>query len=261
MNGFSDEIDVYYAMRKEACEKCMEGNWLLLFFFLASFLPFTAFVCAWLVAKHVYEPHLKYLNSLPEPVDEEEKEPLYEEKYPLEEAEPSARDDDSDLDMNNCKVEDSTPDGDVIMQYNKKNEGFDYWSDKKNIEYKYLETVARKYVTEFRCSELYIDREQDIKDQVEKEEEEKKMAEEKEKMSAEDKEQEDSDDDVFAKLKPKAKMVSKKPGMKAAIRANKYRYKGKIKEFIKNREKDKAVKLSPKKKIGFNDWKNMLISK
>ena len=47
----------------------------------------------------------------------------------------------------------------------------------------------------------------------------------------------------------------------AAIRANKYRYKGKIKEFIKNREKDKAVKLSPKKKIGFNDWKNMLISK
>ena len=126
----------------------------------------------------MYEPHLNYLNSLPEPVDEEEKDPLYEEKYPIEEAESRARDDDSDLDMNICKVEDTTPDGDVIMQYNKENEGFTYWSDKKNIEYKYLETVARKYVTEFRCSDIYIDREQDIKNQVEKEEEEKKMAEE-----------------------------------------------------------------------------------
>ena len=260
MNGFSDEIDVYYAMRKEACEKCMEGNWLLLFFFLASFLPFTAFLCAWLVAKHVYEPHLNYLNSLPEPVDEEEKDPLYEEKYPIEEAESRARDDDSDLDMNICKVEDTTPDGDVIMQYNKENEGFTYWSDKKNIEYKYLETVARKYVTEFRCSDIYIDREQDIKNQVEKEEKEKKMAEEREKMSAEDKEDIDSDDDVFAKLKPKQKKTtSKKSNIRAAVNANKYRYQGKLKEFIKHLEekKEKSENTKTKKKMGFSDWKNM----
>ena len=146
------------------------------------------------------------------------------------------------------------------IQYNKENEGFTYWSDKKNIEYKYLETVARKYVTEFRCSDIYIDREQDIKNQVEKEEEEKKMAEEREKMSAEDKEDIDSDDDVFAKLKPKQKKpTSKKSNIRAAVNANKYRYQGKLKEFIKHLEekKEKSENTKTKKKMGFSDWKNM----
>ena len=127
-----------------------------------------------------------------------------------------------------------TPEGNVILRYNKENEGFEYWSDKKDVAYKYLETVARKYVTVFCCAELYIDRDKEIQDQIEKEEEEKKMKEEKEKMAKEDKEEtEDSDDDVFAKLKPPAekRKQSKKSNIRAAINANKYRYIGKLKEF------------------------------
>ena len=43
------------------------------------------------------------------------------------------------------------------MRYHKEDEGFEYWAD-KDIDYKYLETVARKYVTVFSCRDLYIDR-------------------------------------------------------------------------------------------------------
>ena len=51
------------------------------------------------------------------------------------------------------------------MRYHKKDEGFEYWAD-KDIDYKYLETVARKYVTVFSCRDLYIDRFSLLKEKV-----------------------------------------------------------------------------------------------
>ena len=52
-------------------------------------------------------------------------------------------------------------------------------------------------MTYFSCASFYIDREQDIKNQIEQQEKEIKEAEE----AAEKDKEEDSDDDVFAKLK------------------------------------------------------------
>lgn len=52
-------------------------------------------------------------------------------------------------------VEEETPDGKAILKYNKDATRFDYWS-KKNIEYKYLEVLARKYVIIYDCKDLYI---------------------------------------------------------------------------------------------------------
>jgi hypothetical protein len=52
-------------------------------------------------------------------------------------------------------VEEETPDGKAILKYNKDATRFDYWSE-KNIEYKYLEVLARKYVIIYDCKELYI---------------------------------------------------------------------------------------------------------
>ena len=43
------------------------------------------------------------------------------------------------------------------MRYHKEDEGFEYWADNA-IDYKYLESVARKYVTVFSCRDLYIER-------------------------------------------------------------------------------------------------------
>lgn len=58
----------------------------------------------------------------------------------------------------NAYVHENTPDGGVIMNYDTKEEGFLYWSD-QNIRFSYLETVARKYVNLFHCTNIYIERE------------------------------------------------------------------------------------------------------
>ena len=115
--------------------------------------------------------------------------------------------DNKNLNIKNCSVCESTPDGLVFLQYNKKDEGFEWWSDNKQVAYKFLETVARKYVTVFKCANLYIDREEDLKTQLEKEKEEK----EREEMEEEDKkEEEDSDEDLFVKFKPNEKIKPNK---------------------------------------------------
>lgn len=74
-----------------------------------------------------------------------------------------------------------TPNGLVFMQYNKDEEGFYYWSN-HSIQFKYLETVARKYVNFLHCKDYYIERnpgknelERDEKKNDEGEETEKKV--------------------------------------------------------------------------------------
>ena len=52
------------------------------------------------------------------------------------------------------------------MCYNKDREGFEYWADDKNVKFNYLETVARKFVIMNFCTNLYVDRYESIKKQV-----------------------------------------------------------------------------------------------
>jgi hypothetical protein len=54
-------------------------------------------------------------------------------------------------------ITETTPRGDVLMYYSSKMGSFVYHSRTKEIPYKYLETVARKYVIEYNCKKLYID--------------------------------------------------------------------------------------------------------
>ena len=55
---------------------------------------------------------------------------------------------------NNYIIE-NTPLGNVAMNFNVEKGSFEYYSD-KNIPYRFLETVARKYVITFHCKPLYI---------------------------------------------------------------------------------------------------------
>ena len=233
-----------------ACAECMKDNQLLPLFFLISFVPITLLFTSWVVAKFIFLPYVEMLKNEKEIEWPEEEEIVkYEDKYPIIEKNVI----NEDLDTNNCCVCESTPDGLVFMKYNKKNEIFDWWGDNKSISYKYLETVARKYVNSFKCSNFYIDREEDVKQQIEKEKEE----EERKKMEDEDKKEEvvDSDDDLFVKLKSNEKIKPKKKGQKAAINGNNYKYCGKISDFklLKKIEKKKN-----KKKLDFSSWKSML---
>lgn len=54
-------------------------------------------------------------------------------------------------------IMDMTPNGNVVMKYDLKKEAFVYYSD-NILPFRYLETVARKYVCMFDCKELYIER-------------------------------------------------------------------------------------------------------
>ena len=245
---FCEDYIYLFETKSAACNYCIENNMLFPMFFLISFIPFTVLFSSWVVAKFVYLPYMKQVENEKEIEwpDEEKEEIPYENRYPIGEAD----DDNKDVDMKNNSVCESTPDGLVFMKYNKDNEGFDWWGDNKQTAYIYLETVARKYVKVFKCSNLYIDRKDDLKRQLEREKEEEERAKKKE----EDKEEEDSDDDLFVKFKTNEKIKPKKKGKRAAINGNKYKYCGKIKDF---KILGQISKKSVVKKMDFNSWKAM----
>ena len=62
--------------------------------------------------------------------------------------------------LKNCFVMEKTPLGNVLMIY--KNNAFEYYSDNA-IPYRYLETVARKYIKLFNCRQIYVDMEEELK--------------------------------------------------------------------------------------------------
>ena len=242
------EYDLYLD-RSAACGICVENAYFLQFLLLLSLIPVSALTSAWLVAKFVYEPHMRQVENEEDLSDFEEEEELYEDKYCLD----FIKKNDEKKNHANLMVQEATPDGSVFMKWNEENESFDYWCDNKEIKYKYLEVVARKYCVMFGCPEIYIDRGKDIQRQKQLE----KEAEEKAKMGEEDKKEEevDSDDELFAKLKKPAevkKSVSKKKIETAAVRANKYRRVGKINEMILTQKV--KPREEPKKKMTFSDW-------
>ena len=61
-------------------------------------------------------------------------------------------------------IMDNTPCGNIVMKFDREQEVFTYYSDKKDVPYKYLETVARKFVINNDCLELYVD----IRDELRK---------------------------------------------------------------------------------------------
>lgn len=63
--------------------------------------------------------------------------------------------------INSILIE-KTPLGNVLMFYNNKKGAFEYYSD-NTIPYRYLETVARKYVKTFNCRRIYYDMEEELR--------------------------------------------------------------------------------------------------
>ena len=154
--------------------------------------------------------------------------------------------------MNNVIME-NTPLGNVIMMYDNNRETFNFYSDNM-IPYRYLETVARKYVITYNCRPLYIDMEEELKIY------EKKMLEQEENEKQTNLAQlSEPKKNVFAKFKSyniegKSGHVNKVPGPQNSVQnkdtgknrkiilkdnANRYSCQGKIHNFsiIKRPEK------------------------
>lgn len=86
----------------------------------------------------------------------EEQDAAYENQY-FKEYDQLKDDPEAPVPSANCHVRETTPQGDVVMTYDAGRSMFCYYSDKRTIQFKYLESVARKYVIEHGCKRLHID--------------------------------------------------------------------------------------------------------
>jgi hypothetical protein len=78
---------------------------------------------------------------------------MYESYYPLNTLKETLQETTDNIQKE--QVEEETPEGKVIMKYNKDDNFFFYWSEKPQM-YRYLETVARKYVILYDCKDVYV---------------------------------------------------------------------------------------------------------
>ena len=148
-------------------------------------------------------------------------EPVYEFFYGLGTTKENLTETDENIEKQ--QVEEETPDGKVVLRW--EDDTFIYWTDKQ-ITYKYLETVARKYVILYDCKEKYINIFKELYNlSVEKEEPVKES--------------------VFIK----SKTVDRKKGF-VPEKSNKYKWKGKLIELVPKQEPSfKPIKFSDFKSI------------
>ena len=201
-----------------------------------------------------FEEFKEYINYIP-----------YEERYLLEEA------DNDDYKLNNNSfVMENTPHGLVIMKYDDDEEGFIYWSN-KNINYVYLETVARKFTKLYKCKNLYIDRNRTLNNinNNENENTNKKSEQEEKKSTTVNRDDIHINDEHFIPDKKKEeqpnpfatfkKNIKKKTNIKHQKNGCKFIHKGKINEFsILKKEYEYTP---PKENITFDIFKKMLFGK
>lgn len=180
----------------------------------------------------------------------------YIEKYSLDELDDGSK----EPETNNIILEHTPNDGMVLMRYNKEHEGFEYWSESKQIDFKILKTVCRKYCLFFNQKSLYVDGYEEYLKQKEmwekKKEEEKKREEEKKEKKNSDFVEEDEDDCVFIKPKVILNEKTQKKEVKVEWKENKFIRRGNINESPLHEKKEK-----PTKQFSFNDFKNMMKEK
>ena len=100
-----------------------------------------------------YQKFILYHKKQKELRDEQES--AFENRY-FKEYDQMKDDPDAPVPSANSHVRETTPQGDVIMTYDADRTLFCYYCDKRTVQFKYLEPVARKYVVEHGCKRLYI---------------------------------------------------------------------------------------------------------
>ena len=168
-----------------------------------------------------------------------------------------------EFDWEGSYVEDMVPVGtsrdpadgkNVVMRYDPETDSFLWYCDNPSVQYKYLETVARKYVCDYNRVDVFVD----IRDELKKAE-----AENRKKEESAGGEEGDADDEavvhesdankkkVYAKFKrynKKAARADPSTGGKTVIlkaKSNRYTYKGKLEEYEKivgaNKDEDVVI--------------------
>ena len=194
------------------------------------------------------------------PVEEEEA--RYEEKYreEFEELEEKELDDDTVKSLCEKYLSEETPNGEVVMCYDKDNESYNYWCDDKSIKFLTLDAVAHKYAIENDCRALcvnYKDEYEKAREKVLKHIEEKKKKDEK---KEEIEEEESVKKSVFAKFKSYNTVndeVAADDKNKESIqveKCNKFKYKGKLQDWKEMQEKKGKNEEKDETTMSVSEW-------
>jgi len=186
--------------------------------------------------------------------------------------------------IKNCYIMECTPLGNVLMIYDTYRSTFKYFSD-NSIPYRYLETVARKYVKCYNCRPIFVDMEEELKLAEEKWEKERKEKEEKDDLEKKRQEElknsnkpSENRKSVFAKFKsynkdqatnktmaappknsiPNKALTKEQENEKILLkeRANRYTYEGKISNFSFLKKVERKI-VDKKYAMTFADFKKM----
>lgn len=161
--------------------------------------------------------------------------------------------------LKNCIIFESTPMGKIIMYYNCEKELFIYYCDRKEVPYKFLDTVARKYITSFDCKSIYTfinDELENQKNKYNKIKEEKEEKEEKEKNK--DKKEVKNVFATYKNYNMKTDKPLKEEDFLIKENINKFKWGG----FLKDYQFLQPYKSLCKKEevISFKDFKNQAIN-
>ena len=203
---------------------------------------FTSYYMAWTQNKETAAENAKLSKKVKEYEDkkkkdeeQKDKELPYEKKYNISDALHNEK----HSDLKEAYLFENTPNGIVIIMYDTEQEKFAYWAD-DTIRFKYLQTVARRFVTENQCRDLYLCHEDKATKQDEKSDNENN--------NVSDNEEDDDDSSVFIK----SKVEKAKKANKTDIETNTYIHKGGLKDFYGLKKT-----FIEGKTLSFADFKNM----
>ena len=125
--------------------------------FLFSKRTAAAAVLATVLGYNAYKAYKAYKNKrIQQTQQSQAQDPPFENKY-FQEYDELADDPDAPVPAPHSHVRETTPQGDVIMTYDAERSLFCYYCDKRTVQFKYLEPLARKYVITHGCKRIYID--------------------------------------------------------------------------------------------------------
>jgi len=205
---------------------------------------------------------------------EQEDEEKEDEEQESEDTEPYEENEDL-VSLKDNFIEENTPRGIIYMAYDNSIESYIYYSKTKDIPYKYLETVARKYVIDNKCLNIYVDYKEEYIQGLNKY---KQMLQERKELlenKIKEKEQKQDEDNVenkkkniFANFKSynkqdKSTKNNTDTNTKEYIlteNSNHYKYKGNLDDYekiLKEKVSQETV-LKEYEQIDFKAYKNMI---
>jgi hypothetical protein len=206
--------------------------------------------------------------------EEQEDEEQEDEEQESEHTEPYEENEDL-VSLKDNFIEENTPRGIIYMAYDNSIESYIYYSKTKDIPYKYLETVARKYVIDNKCLNIYVDYKEEYIQGLNKY---KLMLQERKELlenKIKEKEQKQDEDNVenkkkniFANFKSynkqdKSTKNNTDTNTKEYIlteNSNHYKYKGNLDDYekiLKEKVSQETV-LKEYEQIDFKTYKNMI---